>query len=129
MYHGRLRGAKKNDLAVVDTEGQEDAVREAVKRGVWVYGYLNIGALEKERPYYEKLKRLRLAPYDGWDGEYWIDPTAREWQEHILSLAKEIKAIGAIGLYLDNTDIYYEILEKQIRKQYSRNLPSAQAAR
>ena len=121
-----LAKCKKNDLAVVDTEGHEKAVREAVNRGVHVYGYLNV-ALEDGRSYYEKFKRLRLASYDGWDGEYWIDPTAREWQEHILSLAKEIKATGAIGLYLDNTDIYYEILEKQIRKQYSRNLPSAQA--
>jgi uncharacterized protein (TIGR01370 family) len=122
-----LARCRKNDLAVVDTEGHEKAVREAVSRGVWVYGYLNVGALEKQRPYYEKLKHLRLAKYEGWDGEYWIDPTAREWQEHILSLAKQIKATGAIGLYLDNTDIYYEILKRQISKQYSRNLPSAQA--
>lgn len=122
-----LSASKKNDLAVIDTEGHEKAVREAVKRGVWVYGYLNVGALEKERPYYEKLKHLRLARYEGWSGEYWIDPTAREWQDHILSLAKQIKATGAIGLYLDNTDIYYEILDEQIRKQYNRDLPTAQA--
>lgn len=121
-----LAKCRKNDLAVVDTEGHELSVKNAVSRGVWVYGYLNVGALEKQRPYYDKLKHLRLAKYEGWDGEYWIDPTAREWQEHVLSLAKQIKATGAIGLYLDNTDIYYEILEKQIRKQYSRNLPSAQ---
>ena len=119
--------SKKADLAVVDTDGCESAVKNAVRRGVWVYGYLNIGALESGRSYYEKFKHLRLAKYEGWDGEYWIDPTAREWQEHILSLAKQIKACGTIGLYLDNTDIYYEILERQISKQYSRNLPSAQA--
>jgi endo-alpha-1,4-polygalactosaminidase (GH114 family) len=112
---------------VVDTEGHELSVKNAVSRGVYVYGYLNVGALEKGRPYYEKFKHLRLAKYEGWDGEYWIDPTAREWQDHCIALAKQIKATGAIGLYLDNTDIYYEILEKQIRKQYSRNLPSAQA--
>ena len=122
-----LSACKRNDLAVIDTEGHEKSVREAVRRGVWVYGYLNVGALEKERPYYEKLKHLRLARYDGWSGEYWIDPTAGEWQDHVISLAKQIKATGAIGLYLDNTDIYYEILERQIRKQYSRNLPTAQA--
>ena len=122
-----LSACKRNDLAVVDTEGHEKAVREAVKRGVWVYGYLNIGALEKGRPYYDKLKHLRLSRYDGWSGEYWIDPTAKEWQDHIISLAKQIKACGVIGLYLDNTDIYYEIAEKQIRKQYSRNLPTEQA--
>lgn len=124
----KLARCKKNDLAVVDTEGHEKAVREAVSRGVWVYGYLNVGALEKERPYYEKLKHLRLARYDGWSGEYWIDPTAKEWQDHVVSLAKQIKACGAIGLYLDNTDIYYMLKEHEISKQYSRNLPSAQAA-
>jgi uncharacterized protein (TIGR01370 family) len=112
---------------VVDTEGHEKAVREAVRRGVWVYGYLNVGAVEKQRPYYEKLKHLRLAKYEGWDGEYWIDPTDRAWQDHCISLARQIKATGAIGLYLDNTDIYYEILERQIKRQYDRNLPSAKA--
>ena len=122
-----LSACKRNDLAVVDTEGRESLVRAAVKRGVWVYGYLNVGALEKERPYYEKFKHLRLARYDGWSGEYWIDPTAGEWQDHVISLAKQIKACGAIGLYLDNTDIYYMLAERKISKQYSWNLPSAQA--
>ena len=119
--------SKRNDLAVVDTEGHEKSVREAVRRGVYVYGYLNVGALEKERPYYEKLKHLRLARYDGWSGEYWIDPTDKAWQDHIVDLAKMVKATGAIGLYLDNTDIYYMLKEQEIEKQYSRNLPSAQA--
>jgi len=122
-----LAKCRKNDLAVVDTEGHELSVKNTVSRGVWVYGYLNVGALEKERPYYEKFKHLRLAKYEGWEDEYWIDPTAREWQEHILSLAKQIKATGAIGLYLDNTDIYYMLKEQEISKGYSRNLPSAQA--
>lgn len=124
-----LARCKKNDLAVVDTEGHTLAVRDAVKRGVWVYGYLNIGALEKQRPYYEKLKHLRLAPYDGWDGEYWINPTAKEWQEHIIAEAKKIKATGAIGLYLDNTDIYYMCLQgfKEEHTKMLRPTPSAQA--
>lgn len=121
-----LKNCKKNDLAVIDTDGIDPAIiKNAIARGVYIYGYLNVGALEKERPYYEKLKHLRLAKYEGWSGEYWIDPTAREWQDHIISLAKQIKDTGAIGLYLDNTDIYYEILEKEIRKGYSRDLPSA----
>ena len=63
-----LAKCRKNDLAVVDTEGQEKAVRNAVSRGVYVYGYLNVGAHEKERSYYDKLKHLRLAKYEGWDG-------------------------------------------------------------
>ena len=70
-----LAKCKKNDLAVVDTEGYELSVKNAVSRGVWVYGYLNAGALEDGRSYYSQYKHLRIAPYDGWDGEYWIDPT------------------------------------------------------
>lgn len=34
-----LAKCKKNDLAVVDIEGHEKSVREAVSRSVWVYGY------------------------------------------------------------------------------------------
>ncbi len=120
-----LAKCRKNDLAVVDTEGHELSVKNAVSRGVWVYGYLNVGALEDGRSYYEKFKHLRIAKYDRWDGEYWIDPTDKAWQDHCISHAKQIKACGAIGLYLDNTDIYYEIAEREISKQYSRNLPSA----
>ena len=48
-----LQKSKTHDLAVVDTEGYESYVRQAVSRGVYVYGYLNVGALEKERPYYD----------------------------------------------------------------------------
>ena len=68
-----LSKSKPHDLAVVDTEGCESAVRAAVKRGVWVYGYINAGALERERSYYSKYKHLRIAKYEGWDGEYWVD--------------------------------------------------------
>ena len=126
---GTLQKSKPHDLAVVDTDGCESAVKTAVKRGVWVYGYLNVGALEKERPYYEKFHHIRLAPYDGWNGEYWIDPTNKAWQEHCISIAKQIKATGAIGLYLDNTDIYYMCLQgfEEEKTKMLRSAPSAQA--
>ena len=100
--------SRKNDLAVIDTDGiSTAAIKAACARGVWVYGYINAGALERERSYYGRFKHLRIAKYEGWGGEYWVDPTAEEWKEHIVNLAKTIKATGAIGVYLDNTDIYY----------------------
>ena len=103
-----LSASKPHDLAVIDTDGiSMAAIKAACARGVWVYGYINVGALERERSYYSRLKHLRIAKYGGWPGEYWIDPTADEWKEHIADLAKTIKATGAIGVYLDNTDIYY----------------------
>ena len=124
-----LAKCRKNDLAVVDTEGNEKAVRNAVSRGVYVYGYLNAGAVESGRSYYEDFHHIRLAKYSGWDGEYWINPTTKEWQDHCIALAKQIKATGAIGLYLDNTDIYYMCQQgfKEEKTKMLRPAPSAQA--
>lgn len=119
-----LSASKRSDLAVVDTDGCEAAVKAAVGRGVLVYGYLNIGALEDGRFYYQKFKNLRLAYYDGWDGEYWIDVTDKGWQEHILDLAKKIKACGAIGIYLDNCDVYY-MCKEGFKEEHSHMLKKA----
>ena len=103
-----LNASKPHDLAVIDTDGiSRYEINYACARGVLVYGYINAGALERGRSYYSKFKHLRIAKYEGWDGEYWIDVTADEWKAHLVDLAKTIKATGAIGVYLDNTDIYY----------------------
>lgn len=121
--------SKAKDLAVVDTDGYAEPVRDAVRRGVFVYGYLNCGALEKERSYYSRFKGLRLAAYSGWNNEYWIDVTNSEWQNHLIAEAKKIKSTGAIGLYLDNLDIYYMCSEgfKEEETEMIRKAPSAQA--
>lgn len=103
-----LARSKKNDLAVIDTDGVPDSViMDAVKRGVLIYDYLNVGALERERNYYSKFKNLRIAPYDGWDGEYWVDVTDEGWQNHLINQAIRSKEKGCIGLYVDNTDIMW----------------------
>lgn len=125
-----LARSKPSDLAVIDSDGiSKSVIQAAVSRGVLVYDYINCGALENGRSYYSKYKHLRLARYDGWDGEYWINPTAKEWQDHCISLAKQIKATGAIGLYLDNTDIYYMCQQgfKEEKTKMLRSAPSAQA--
>ena len=49
-----LRNIKPHGLAVVDTDGiHAETVRNAVARGVFVYGYLNVGAVENGRSYYD----------------------------------------------------------------------------
>ncbi len=124
-----LANAAPQGLAVVDTAGCETAVKAAVKRGVLVYGYLNAGAIESDRGGYSALKSLHLARYEGWDGEYWVDVTAQAWKAYLLAQARKIKSCGAIGLYLDNTDIYWMCEEgfKEQRAQMYRKAPSAQA--
>lgn len=105
-----LKNTKKNGLAVIDPEGISAAViSEAINRGVFVYGYLNAGALEKERDYYQAFKSLRIAPYDGWPGEYWVDVTAKAWQQHLCDTAEEMKKLNIIGTYFDNPDLYYMV--------------------
>lgn len=104
-----LARSKKNDLAVVDIDNIDPKyVREAVARGVHVYGYLNACALEKERSYYDEFKDLRIAAYSGWPGEYWVDVTDERWKKHLISEAKRFKKAGCKGLYFDNTDLYYQ---------------------
>lgn len=104
-----LAKSKKNDLAVVDIDNIDPKyVREAVARGVHVYGYLNACALEKERSYYKEFKDLRIAAYSGWPGEYWVDITDERWKKHLLSEAERFKEAGCKGLYFDNCDLYYQ---------------------
>jgi endo-alpha-1,4-polygalactosaminidase (GH114 family) len=123
-----LNGMKRQGLAVIDSGSiPARTIRAAVDRGVFVYDYLNAGALERERSFYAKFKDLRLAEYEGWPGEYWVDPTSARWKQHLVEEAKKKKAKGAIGLYFDNADIYWMCLEG-FREQDSTMLRSAPSA-
>ncbi len=124
-----LKNTMERGLAVIDSDGiPESVIREAVDRGVFIYDYLNAGALEKERSYYSDYMDLRLAKYEGWPGEYWIDPTSPRWKQHLVDEAQKKKEIGAIGLYFDNADIYWMCLEgfREQRCRMLRQKPSAQ---
>lgn len=105
-----LEKAKKNDLVVFDSSGiPQSVINKAKQKGVHLYDYINIGSVERDGPYYKKFKSIRIAKYSGWS-EYWVDVTDIRWQQHIISIAKQKKAKGAIGVYLDNTDIYWQCL-------------------
>ena len=112
-YAERTLGlTKSRGLAVIDLEGvTQTAINKALARNVFIYAYLNAGALESGRPYYSKFKNIRLAQYDGWAGEYWIDPTSKAWRSHLIEQAAALQKRGAIGLYFDNVDIYYMAAE------------------
>lgn len=105
-----LQKARKNDLVVFDSSGISQSIIDSAKRkGVHLYDYINIGSVEKDGPYYKKFKDIRIAKYSGWS-EYWVDVTDERWQQHIIDIAKAKKKKGAIGVYLDNTDLYWECL-------------------
>lgn len=125
-----LGSMKKQELAVIDSDGiSARTVRAAVDRGVFVYDYLNAGALERERSFYGRYKDLRLAEYDGWPGEYWVDVTSDKWKQHLIDEARLKKSKGAIGLYFDNGDILW-MAKEGFRKNGGdmlRKAPSANA--
>ena len=123
-----LNRSKKSDLAVIDSEGlPKSVIQSAISRGVFIYDYLNVGALEKGRSGYKSVENLRIAKYDSWPGEYWVDVTSPKWKEFILIQAREKKDKGAIGVYLDNTDIYYMCARPSRLKNPMRKVPDATA--
>lgn len=125
-----LKATKKQGLAVIDSDGiPASTIRAAVDRGVFVYDYLNVGALERGRSFYGSMKDLRLAAYTGWPGEYWVDPTSSKWKQHLIDEARAKKAKGAIGLYFDNGDILWMAKEgfREQRCTMLRKAPSASA--
>ncbi len=92
-----------------------EQIREIKTEGTKVYGYLNIGALENFRPYYEDFKKDSLAPYENWEEEYWMDVSNPQWQDFLInSLGKQYAAMGLDGFFLDNTDIYYQYPKEDI---------------
>lgn len=108
-----LNPAHVDQLAPYQTVVIEPSVFSAAQiqalhdAGKTVYGYLNIGAIEKSRPYYARFAALTLAPYENWDDERWINVAAPVWQAFVVNeLGAQYAALGLDGFFLDNSDVY-----------------------
>ena len=98
----------KPSIAVIDfAEFGDSQIKKLRAKGIKLISYLNVGAIEKNRPYYSKYKKFAIGTYADWD-EKWMDLSKKEWQEFLLSQAKKFKARGAMGLYIDNLDVVEE---------------------
>ncbi|MEE3362008.1 MAG: endo alpha-1,4 polygalactosaminidase [Anaerovoracaceae bacterium] len=76
--------------------------------GKVVYAYLNIGAVENYRDYYDEYKSYTLGVYEDWPDERWVDVSKPEWRDFIAgTLAKKYAGYGYDGFFLDNADVYY----------------------
>ena len=111
-----LQKLKDYQMVVLEPSNfSAEQIQEIKERGTKVYGYLNIGALENFRPYYEQFKKYTLAPYENWEEEYWMDVSNSQWQDFLIkSLGKQYAAMGLDGFFLDNTDIYYQYPKEEI---------------
>lgn len=110
--------SRLNDYKLVVVEPEvftEKQVSSLHKKGRTVYAYLNIGAIEKTRSYYDEYKDLALGPYEDWPDEYWMDVSQSRWRDFIVdTLAKKYDETGFDGFFLDNTDVYYQYQTDEI---------------
>lgn len=84
------------------------------QKGVKIYSYLNIGTVETFRESYADYQHCTLSAYEDWPGEYWMDVSRPEWQEHIAEEANALAKKGVDGFFLDNLDVYYEYPKPEI---------------
>jgi len=84
--------------------------------------YINIGAAENWRYYWNPKWKLGSPaflkkPYEGYDDEIYVEYWDPAWQKIIFgnddSYLKKIIDAGFDGVYLDNTEAYYELYRKE----------------
>lgn len=97
-----------NDLQALKTKSN------GAKR--MVISYINVGAAEKYRYYFQEDWRLHRPlwlkkKYDGYDDEFWVKFWKKPWKEIMYgndsSYMKKILDAGFDGAYLDNVEAYY----------------------
>ncbi len=110
--------SKLNQYDIVVIEPSEFSTKQIETlhaNGKTVYGYLNIGSVEKYRPYYDRFKKVTLGVYEDWPDERWVNVASSEWQKFIVDeLGKQYAGMGFDGLFLDNADVYYEYPKEDI---------------
>lgn len=118
----------KPSIAVIDFDEFGDTqINKLRAKNIKLISYLNVGAIEKTRPYFKAAKKYVIGKYSDWD-EMWMDVSAKPWQDFLVAQAESFKKRGAIGLYIDNLDVveeykvlnlysYAKILLKRIRQE------------
>ena len=102
-------------IVVEGEEFNENHIKYFHQNGQKVFAYLNIGALEKYRSYYNEYKKFALGVYHDWSDEKWIDVSKKEWQEFIVKKkASEYHKKGFDGFFVDNADVYYQYKKDEI---------------
>ena len=109
---------KLKDYRVVVIEPSEfssNQIKQLQTEGKKVYGYLNIGAVEEYRPYFNRFEELFLGVYEDWPDERWVNVADSEWQNFIVNeLGKQYSDMGFDGFFLDNADVYYNFETEDI---------------
>lgn len=108
--HGNTWKVKNYKSIVIDAQNYTKAeIKKLKSGGRKVYSYISIGSVAKYRSYYKRFKKYTLGNYNNWPGEKWVDTSKKAWQNFILNeLVPSLRKKGVDGLWVDNTDVYYE---------------------
>jgi uncharacterized protein (TIGR01370 family) len=94
------------DLVVVDgVDAPADGVAALRARGTIVLAYVNVGAIERNRPWSDAAQPYRLDHWDQWD-EWYADVTQPGFRSLVTgTMVPPMLAKGVDGLFLDNVDM------------------------
>jgi len=99
--------ARSNKILVIEPEDYTlEEIKKLKKHGAMLLGYISVGSVSDERPYYKKLKPFRLSRLEDWHHEWYLDLRKEEARKWCVNRAKEIKAMGFDGWWCDNVDVY-----------------------
>ncbi|MCR5656101.1 MAG: endo alpha-1,4 polygalactosaminidase [Butyrivibrio sp.] len=112
---GKKAMSRFKDYKVLIIDAQNDFkakdIKKLKKQGHVVYSYINVGAVENYRDYYNDYKELMLDVYENWPDERWVNVSDKRWQEFILDdLSERILKTGVDGFFVDNIDVYYKYM-------------------
>ena len=110
-------GGKIDKYKTIVIDGQsfsKSQIRKWKSEGHIVYSYLNIGSISTSRSYYKDFKDIKLKAYNHWPGEYWMDVGKKAWQKKMIEVGKSLTDKGVDGLFIDNTDVYYQYHKNSI---------------
>ena len=112
-----IKKMKDYKVIVLDAQNgfRSSDIRKLKKQGHVIYSYINVGAVENYRDYYNEYVDITLGVYENWSDERWVDVSQKKWQDFILNkLAVDIKNTGVDGFFVDNVDVYYQYPTKEI---------------
>ena len=99
--------ARSNKILVIEPEDYTlEEIKKLKKHGAMLLGYISVGSVSDERPYYSTLKPFRLSRLEDWHHEWYLDLRKEKARKWCASRAKEIKAMGFDGWWCDNLDVY-----------------------
>lgn len=95
-------------VAIEPDDFKKEDVTRLKSRGYTVLGYMSVGSVSDERAYYKTLKPYCLKQLEDWSHEYYLDLRRTAVRDWCVKRAKEIKALGCDGYWIDNVDVYEE---------------------